>query len=334
MKIIKEENRIEYIDFYRGLGILLMVMGHVYFGGLFDKLIHAFHMPMFFFITGYFYKEDTFLVNFVKKKVRTLLFPYFFFGIFNIIVYCLINHTIYLKKSLDLIGYNTNGWVPIGPLWFLTALFFATIIYKIIDLMYKKSIYKSIMATLIAFLGNVTVSLLHIRLPWALDTAFVAVGFIHIGRLGKIYKDNKIIYKMMNLDFFGWIIFSLLASTFIFLNGYVNMREGVYSNVILFWIAAVSSIVVLLNFSKILQSISKKIALFRIIYKYLSWVGENSVIFLCLNQLIIYIIKTVLPNNLVNILFYKVVVLVVAMISLTFMDRFIIRRKYKVIIGK
>ena len=187
---------------------------------------------------------------------------------------------------------------------------------------------------MIAFLGNVTVSLLHIRLPWALDTAFVAVGFIHIGRLGKIYKDNKIIYKMMNLDFFGWIIFSLLASTFIFLNGYVNMREGVYSNVILFWIAAVSSIVVLLNFSKILQSISKKIALFRIIYKYLSWVGENSVIFLCLNQLIIYIIKTVLPNNLVNILFYKVVVLVVAMISLTFMDRFIIRRKFKVIIGK
>ena len=43
-------------DILKGLGILLMIMGHVGFGELFSKYIHAFHMPLFFLISGYFYK--------------------------------------------------------------------------------------------------------------------------------------------------------------------------------------------------------------------------------------------------------------------------------------
>jgi fucose 4-O-acetylase-like acetyltransferase len=44
-----EQNRIFFIDIFRGIGIILMIMGHIYFGVRFDKFIHAFHMPMFFF---------------------------------------------------------------------------------------------------------------------------------------------------------------------------------------------------------------------------------------------------------------------------------------------
>ena len=47
--------RKEYIDIYRGIGILCMVIGHLYIGFIFDKFSHAFHMPMFFFVTGYFF---------------------------------------------------------------------------------------------------------------------------------------------------------------------------------------------------------------------------------------------------------------------------------------
>ena len=52
----KDENlRIEYIDLFRGIGILLMIMGHIEFAPRFDHFIHAFHMPMFFFVSGYFF---------------------------------------------------------------------------------------------------------------------------------------------------------------------------------------------------------------------------------------------------------------------------------------
>lgn len=47
-------DRVDYIDIFRGIGILLMVMGHTNsFGGYFNKFIHAFHVPMFFVIAGW-----------------------------------------------------------------------------------------------------------------------------------------------------------------------------------------------------------------------------------------------------------------------------------------
>ena len=63
------QSRITFIDVFRGLGILLMVMGHIGFGGIFDKFIHAFHMPMFFFVSGYFYhRKVTSLYDYCKKR--------------------------------------------------------------------------------------------------------------------------------------------------------------------------------------------------------------------------------------------------------------------------
>ena len=47
VSVKKSNYRDETIDILRALGILLMVMGHIGFGGAFDKFIHAFHMPMF-----------------------------------------------------------------------------------------------------------------------------------------------------------------------------------------------------------------------------------------------------------------------------------------------
>lgn len=51
--------RVEYVDLFRGIGIIIMIMGHIGFGRLFDHYIHAFHMPMFFFASGYFFKKSS-----------------------------------------------------------------------------------------------------------------------------------------------------------------------------------------------------------------------------------------------------------------------------------
>lgn len=54
---MRAEQRLDYVDAFRGLGIIAMVMGHIGFGEIFDHFIHAFHMPMFFFISGFFYRK-------------------------------------------------------------------------------------------------------------------------------------------------------------------------------------------------------------------------------------------------------------------------------------
>lgn len=84
---MKTGNRIKYIDFFKGIGIILMLAGHMAFGGLqgvgdlAEKYIHAFHMPMFFVIWGYFYHKKTNYISFIKGKSKTLLIPYIvFFG--------------------------------------------------------------------------------------------------------------------------------------------------------------------------------------------------------------------------------------------------------------
>ena len=77
--------RIEYIDFMKGIAIFLVVLGHVYqfcfkdTGQVF-QFIYIFHMPFFFLLSGYFAQRTRVNVDFFKKKTISLLFPFVFGG--------------------------------------------------------------------------------------------------------------------------------------------------------------------------------------------------------------------------------------------------------------
>lgn len=71
--------RVEYIDIAKGLGILLVVMAHNDFGLVWPfgyKLIYAFHMPLFFFVSGMFFKADLPFLTILGRRAQTLLKPY------------------------------------------------------------------------------------------------------------------------------------------------------------------------------------------------------------------------------------------------------------------
>lgn len=44
-------------DIMRGIGILLMMLGHIPIEGVAYNVIYSFHMPMFFILAGYFAKD-------------------------------------------------------------------------------------------------------------------------------------------------------------------------------------------------------------------------------------------------------------------------------------
>ena len=128
-------NRLVEIDILKGLGILAMVAGHVGFGELFNFAIHPFNMPLFFLASGFLYRcKGSFSLS-IKKKAKTLLVPYLLFGLLFCIIWApvqLFRGEPLLDLAFHLLFMNSEG-VPIGgALWFLTAFFFASVLFDLI----------------------------------------------------------------------------------------------------------------------------------------------------------------------------------------------------------
>lgn len=132
-------NRIEYIDYLKGICIFSVVMLHILYmhqgqNTLLIKILDLFQMPMFFFLSGLFafkqekYDKKTF-INLIQKKSTSLLLPYILVGsIFTII----------FKESLfkDFFINNMHGGY-----WFVWVLFLFFVITFFIE--YLNSIINS-----------------------------------------------------------------------------------------------------------------------------------------------------------------------------------------------
>jgi len=120
--------RIEYIDIARGIGILLVVLGHNDFGYISPfgyKLIYSFHMPLFFFLSGYFFNPALSFVSFFKKRFNALLKPYLF-TIFLIYFVSVSFDNMSFKIALQRIVkalYGAGYYMDWVQLWFLPHLF-------------------------------------------------------------------------------------------------------------------------------------------------------------------------------------------------------------------
>ena len=272
---MKETKRLDEIDILKSFGIILMIMGHIGFGDQFDFYIHSFHMPMFYIISGHLYKKSNITFNeFLKKKFHSLIIPYIFWSIFHLIIWyllCLIfNKEFLLLNFLSIFSFNTTSYMPIaGALWFLTSLFFVDIIYFIIDKLDNK--IKTSLIILLSLCGCIIPY--YFRLPLALDTSFMGIGLYHIGVLSK---------KIMNDDNFKKsIICIIIGSIFTFVNGYINVREGIYSNILLYYFVASIMTYGLYGLAYKLNHLNCKII------KEFKFIGRNSLVYVCLNQLIL-----------------------------------------------
>lgn len=160
-------NRDKTIDVLKGIGIVLVVVGHTY--GPFNNFIYLFHMPLFFMASGYCmsgrYTDNTQGIKVLLfKRLRSLWAPYFIVNS----VFMLLNNTfvrmniytideaflkatignkwgigkLYDLKELEdriLHAFLFNGSTQLtGATWFLEVLFFVTLLYALIDFVLKR----------------------------------------------------------------------------------------------------------------------------------------------------------------------------------------------------
>jgi fucose 4-O-acetylase-like acetyltransferase len=130
-------NRIDYIDAVKGIGILLVIIGH----HLLDSenvimWINSFHMPLFFIVSGYLSKkkqsQEQDLSNYTIKQANAVLYPYLSFSIINLLWYCLFHSLLGFAAEEPLLVVVTKTMTTYGyhALWFLPTIFFVSIISK------------------------------------------------------------------------------------------------------------------------------------------------------------------------------------------------------------
>lgn len=82
------KERVGYIDVAKGVGIILVILGHSMYGNVFLKnVIYSFHMPFFFMLSGYFLNFERSIKSSVQKSFRMLLIPYFAVCFIQILLY-------------------------------------------------------------------------------------------------------------------------------------------------------------------------------------------------------------------------------------------------------
>lgn len=101
--IARTGNRIELLDFLRGGAMILVLLHHS--GVPFGKWILAFHMPLFFILSGYteasingHYQPQ--FGEFIVRKTKRLIIPYFSFEIINLLIWYI--RCILLRESIHI----------------------------------------------------------------------------------------------------------------------------------------------------------------------------------------------------------------------------------------
>lgn len=72
--IILRAERLSWLDVLKGIGIILVVIGHVYSNRTVFNWLYSFHMPLFFLAAGWGYKEKSVLTD-IKRRIQTIVVP-------------------------------------------------------------------------------------------------------------------------------------------------------------------------------------------------------------------------------------------------------------------
>ena len=279
--VAMDRNRIEYIDLAKGICMVLVVLGHFQEKYGYAKLqelnctLSYIRMPLYFFLSGIFFKTYGSFRYFLTKKTNHLVIPYLVFL---------------------LLGFVTFRNFPI---WFLSSLFYSNILFygcKRLDMLCPDRYVLPVACTVLSVMG--------FFLPggqgcdnqlaeqmYYMETAMTCMGFFYAGYALRTYsgfirpeKKLKPVYDILLIAicagvvvFVGW--YYDYADTGFRLNFYGYSLIGMYAA----GLAGCAAVVIL---SKRLNRVP-----------YISFIGRYSIIVLLTHFPLIYYVGRVLPDE-------------------------------------
>lgn len=290
--------RIDFVDLTKGVCIILVVMAHI--GGAFDRLdkdsmLSCFRMPLYFFISGVFFKSYEGLLGFVVRKINKLIIPFLFFYIsaflLKYIVWKIAPGVFHLPVSWSelLIIFHGHDLIKFNPpIWFLIALFNCNILFYLIHFLREKHLPIMFAITLLIGCTGFYLGKQQIVLPFYIDVAMTALPFYVAGFWVRRY--NFFLYPSHRFDKFI-PVFVLMALIIMYFTATTpGMRTNNYpGNIFQTYIAAFAVIFMIMLLCKKVKKL-----------KVVSYLGRYSIITLGIHGPMLHFIGPVVARYIHN----------------------------------
>lgn len=260
-------NRNPLYDRAKGIGIILVIFGHLFrYGSAPSALIFSFHMPLFFIISGMLFKDG------YKRLIKGYIIPFSFFTFIIGPCLYLISRTytpgdfISDAKNIlrDTFWYIASDVTYMGALWFVGILFASMLIVNIVNDLKKETKVKffDIYVIGILFTFGSLAQYFHHNIPLRMKTLPMATMFVYFGLA---YKD-KILKFIERISIKHVLLISVIFSIALYFNGMVNIAVPVYNNPLFYFITSLLGTLLVLYVCKFSCT------------KYFEFFGRNSLV--------------------------------------------------------
>jgi acyltransferase len=237
--------RLYFIDNMKAIGIILVVLGHAkWLNEDIVKFIYSFHMPLFFFLSGYLacaipVSTRSNLIAVTKR----LLIPFVFFFLLSYILWLPLSlfgagqasQILWYGPIIDFIfSYSTSFHIN-GVLWFFPSLIVVVLIDRLI-LCRLHNLLALAISLVVSVFFVFEFSTWKIALVWSIDTALVALFFYMLGKT--VSKYGFFINEVVSFKSTSIIAIFTGASLFILMNlsdGKLDLRSLAFGDIPLFY---------------------------------------------------------------------------------------------------
>ena len=319
--------RVKWVDVAKGIGIVLVIYGHVG-KDIFTTWIYTFHVPLFFFLSGYFFNPDKKPREFFLSKAKGLLLPYITLGI----PLFLIN----LRFGFDPLELLKSYIIQqrASTLWFIAALFMQFVIAYVL--------YNTISQTLLRWGVVLSLSIVGIvlwriginSLPWNIDVSIVTLPFFCFGHyLRTNTKFVEITHSIPSIKSIAFFMLINIVGTTIMCNipyPTIDLCSSHFSFEPLAYFTALTGIIAVCFISCKYYS------------KFVAYIGRNSLVFFVWQQDIAIMTINKLMDRLsflvnpvgIQALVKNGIVVGGAILTLIILNELILKTKLKILIGK
>lgn len=240
--------RIDWIDDVKFVGIVSVVYFHVIDGLHYTYNFNGWSyfipttftkgiaLSAFFFSSGIFAKKWLQKENKYRKKILTLLVPYFIWSIIYTVINVMLNKNVNHPTKLSAI--LTIPFYPQWHFWFIYYLFFCFLLFVI---MQKFSLNNQIVFCFIGCLLGAFLTTKGIKL-WILDNFFQYFVFF---LLGSLYSKIELKVKSINIIF---LLFSLICSYSLYV--YMFIQNKISIVYLLSFVTSITAIIALIRLFK------------------------------------------------------------------------------------